>query len=231
MKLVIGCGSLRKGGCQKFGTLYATSILSTEPPFSHVKSNINPLVNPNLTLLFKICPRACQILEPVSYDRHEISGNHQEALPSRQHSFHLRRAKCEPGNGLIMLGKSALKQSNSLQPLGLSTTHSRETHAHSGIKRAEPDAVNVLSALGEYLIEVLDSLQSLDLDDDGCLVVDALMEGFGGVYRLVGEAWHEACGRCRASAIADGTELGSRYNVTRLLDCVDLWHDDGCSGV
>jgi len=130
-----------------------------------------------------------------------------------------------------MLGKGALKQSNSLQPLGLSTTHARKTHANSGIQRPEPDAVNVLSTLSEYLIEISDSLQGLNLDDDGCLVVDALVKGFGGVDRFVGEAWHEACGRRRASAIADGTELGSRDDVAGLLDCVDLWHDDGCSGV
>lgn len=95
-----------------------------------------------------------------------------------------------------MLRKGTLEQGNGLQPLRLRAAHPAETHADSGIERTEPDAVNVFSALGQDSIEVVDTFQGLDLDDDSRLVVDTFMEGLGWVEGNIGEAGHQTCGRC-----------------------------------
>lgn len=81
----------------------------------------------------------------------------------------------------MMLGKGAFEQCNGLQPLGFHPANSSETHADSGIERAQPDAVDVLATFGQDGVEVLDTFQGLNLDYDSCLVVDAFVEGLGWV--------------------------------------------------
>jgi len=80
-----------------------------------------------------------------------------------------------------MLGERALEQRNSLQPLGLDATHTGKTHANSSIQRSKPDTINVLATLSEDSVEVMNALHSLDLDDDRGLIVEAFVEGPGGV--------------------------------------------------
>jgi hypothetical protein len=59
------------------------------------KSNIEPLVNPIMVLLFIISSRGRQILRSILHNSKEIRCHHQEALSLRQHSLRFRCSKRE----------------------------------------------------------------------------------------------------------------------------------------
>lgn len=86
-----------------------------------------------------------------------------------------------------MLRERTLIQRDGIQPFGLIATESAaaEAHADPGVERAEPDGGDLVAAFGEDGVEILDAGVGLDLDHDGGLFIDVLVEGEGWVERCV----------------------------------------------
>ncbi|KAL9122806.1 MAG: hypothetical protein Q9187_000635, partial [Circinaria calcarea] len=72
---------------------------------------------------------------------------------------------------------------------------------------SEPDSVDV-GDLGEDGVEVVNGFEGLDLDHDGGLLVEVLVDGFGSVEAGVCEAGDEAEGGSGAGAALLAAEFG-----------------------
>ena len=105
-----------------------------------------------------------------------------------------------------------------------------EAHADAQVEHAGPDGVD-LRDLGQDVVEVVDGLDGFDLDHDGGLAVDVLVDGGGWVGGDVGDAGDEAEGGRRARAVDGGAVFGGRDDVAGFGDGVDLRDDDGGAGV
>lgn len=143
------------------------------------------------------------------------------------------RAHGEARARLVVLLEDALELGHGADEVGLQGARvgrRGEVHAHAEVEQARPDAVD-LRALGEDGVEVVDGLDGLDLDHDGGLAVQVLVDGFGGVAGEGGDAGDEAEGGRGAGPPVFGTVFGGGDDVPRFGDRVDLRDDDRGAGV
>ena len=79
-----------------------------------------------------------------------------------------------------MFLEDAREFSGGLDELWFRAGESGQAHAHADVESAEPDDVNVRDG-GEDGVEVVDCLEGFDLDHDGGLAVQVLLDGDAGV--------------------------------------------------
>ena len=96
-----------------------------------------------------------------------------------------------------------------------------EAHADADVERAEPDGVDVRDR-GEDGVEVVDRLDGFDLDHDGGLAVEVLVQGRAVVAAQGRDAGDEAEGGHGAGAVVFGAEFGGGDDVEGFGDGVDL---------
>jgi hypothetical protein len=128
-----------------------------------------------------------------------------------------------------MLGQCTLIDLHCLHPLWLLTIYAWKAHGYASVEGAKPYTVNLISNFGEDCIEILNSKERLDLDDNGSLLVDVLMESKGRVEGCVGDSWEKAGRGCGACAVDGGAVFSDRDDVFGLFDGFDLWDDDRCA--
>lgn len=144
-----------------------------------------------------------------------------------------RRAHGEARARLVVLLEDALELGHCVDEFGFQGSRvgrRDQIHAHAEVEQARPDAVD-FRAFGEDGVEVVDCLDGFDLDHDGGLAVQVLVDGFGGVAGEGGDAGDEAEGRRGAGAVVFATVFGGGDDVPRFGDGVDLWDDDRGSGI
>lgn len=144
-----------------------------------------------------------------------------------------RRTHGQARTRLVVLLEDALELGHCVDELGFQGAgvgRRDQVHAHAEVEQARPDAVDFW-AFGEDGVEVLDCLDGFDLDHDGGLAVQVLVDGFGGVAGEGGDAGDEAEGRRGAGAVVFATVFGGGDDVPRFGDGVHLWDDDRGSGV
>ena len=137
----------------------------------------------------------------------------------------LGRAQHHASARLAVFPEDAREFRGGFSELWLRTGHIGQAHAHADVEGAEPDDVNVRDG-GEDVVEVVDCLEGFDLDHDGGLAVQILLDGGAGVAGRVGDARDEAEGRGGAGAVVSGAEFGGGGGVLGFGDGVDLWDDD-----
>ena len=113
--------------------------------------------------------------KPHDIDRREINGIILAAL-----LHDLGRAQHHASARLVVFLEDARELGGDFGELWFRAGHGGQAHGHADVEGAEPDDVNVRDG-GEDVVEVVDCLAGFDLDHDGGLTVQILVDGDAGV--------------------------------------------------